>query len=173
MTQEPTYQAQAPSSQLPAEQMTRRINLGRLWAGGLATAIVTALIVVVGILVARQVLGTPALSSGTTAARYANTSSTVYALLAAAAALASTVLMNLLLLAVPQPARFFSWIAALVTVAAVILPFTAVGPTGPKVATALINLLVGGAIAILLSSIAAGCIRRTQAQVGLVPPTNI
>ena len=180
MTQEPYYPA--PGDQLPVQPAqqtqqaqqtqpaTRQINIGRLWAGGLATAVVTALIVVVGVLVARQLLGTPALSSSSSG-RYANGTITTYALLAAAAALLATAVMNLLLLAVPQPARFFSWIAGLVTVAAAILPFTMAGANGTKVASALINLLVGVAILALISSIAAGCVRRSDLRTGAVTPT--
>lgn len=157
MAQEPAYRISG--EQTANQRVVRRVNIGRLWAGGLATAIVTALIVVVGVLVARQVLGTAALSSKS-AGIYANGTVTTYALLAAAAALLATILMNLLLLAVPQPARFFSWIVGLLTAVVAILPFTEVGPTGPKFASALINLLVGIAILALLGSIAAGSIRR-------------
>ena len=174
-TVNPRPAGQRPVSQLPSNQpppvqpTTRQINFGRLWAGGLATAVVTALIVVVGVLVARQLLGTPALSSSSSG-RYAETSITSYALFAAAAALIGTLVMNLLLLAVPQPTRFFSWIAGLVTVAAVILPYTMAGQNGTKTATAVINLLVGIAISALVGSIAAGSIRRPDPRGGYIAP---
>jgi uncharacterized membrane protein YhaH (DUF805 family) len=158
MTQEPADQI--PGGRLATPKAARRINTGRLWAGGLATAVVTALIVVVGVLAARQILGSAALAT-TTIHGYAAGTFAKYALLAAAAALLATILMNLLLLAVPQPARFFSWIVGLLTAVGAILPFTMAGPTGPTVASALINLLVGIAILALLGSIAAGCVRRT------------
>jgi uncharacterized membrane protein YhaH (DUF805 family) len=156
MTQEPAYQI--PGDQLATPNAVRRINAGRLWAGGLATALVSALIVSVGVLVARQILGSAAFSA--TAPGYADGTVVSYALLAAAAALAATILMHLLLLAVPQPTRFFGWIVGLLVVTATILPFTTAGPTDHKVASALINLLVGIAVLALLGSIGAGCVRR-------------
>jgi hypothetical protein len=159
MTQDPAYLI--PGDKLATPTVARRINIGRLWAGGVATAVVSALLVLVGVLIARQLLGTPALSSKTNSG-YADGTVVKYALLAAAAALAATILMHLLLFAVPQPARFFSWIVGLITAAATILPFTMAGPTDPKFASALINLLVGIAIGVLLGSIAAGCIARVS-----------
>lgn len=157
MTQEPTYRMPADQAVNPGP--VRRINLTRLWAGGLATALVSSLIVVVGVLVARQVLGTAVLL-GKAPNGYADGTVATYALRAGAAALLATVLMNLLLLAVPQPDRFFRWIVGLVAVTAGILPFTMSGPTGPKAASAIINLLVGIAILALLGSIGPACVRR-------------
>ena len=49
------YRSEA-ASQRPA------VNAGRLWAGGLATALVAALIAVVGILAARGLFGVPMLA---------------------------------------------------------------------------------------------------------------
>ena len=167
MTQDPTYRMPIEQPANPA--VIRRVNFGRLWAGGLATAIVTALIVVVGVLVARQVIG----AAGSQTGKYADGTVVHYALLAAAAALLATILMNLLLLAVPQPSRFFGWIIGLVTAVAAILPFTMTGPTGPKIASALINLVVGIAILTLLGSIAAGSVRRSVSPDGYDPPTVI
>jgi Protein of unknown function (DUF1269) len=39
-----------------------RLNAGRLWAGGVATAIVAALVVVAGVYIARGILGIPVLA---------------------------------------------------------------------------------------------------------------
>ena len=169
MSQEPTYTI--PGDQLPIEQMSRRINIGRLWAGGLATAIVAGLIVVVGVLVSRQVLGIPVLSAKADGG-YGNGTTTTYALLAAAAAVLATILMHLLLLAVPSPAQFFGWILGLIVVAAAILPFTETGPTDQKVASAVINLLVGLAIFTLLNTIAASCVRRPRPLGRAAAPTT-
>lgn len=170
MAQEPAYEI--PGEPTTAQRTVRRVNYGRLWAGGLATAAVAALIVVVGVLVARQVLGSTALA-GKSNGTYVGGTETKYVLLAVAAALLATVLMHLLLLAVPQPARFFSWMVGLLTAVAVILPFTTTGPTSPKVADAAVNLLVGIAILALLGSIAAASIRRPgPPSTAFAPPVN-
>jgi hypothetical protein len=39
-----------------------RLNAGRLWAGGVATAVVAALVVVAGVYIARGILGIPVLA---------------------------------------------------------------------------------------------------------------
>jgi hypothetical protein len=41
---------------LPAGPQRPRLEVGRLWAGGLATAVVAALIALVGVLIVRAVL---------------------------------------------------------------------------------------------------------------------
>ena len=38
------------------------VNAGRLWAGGVATAVVAALVVVAGVFIARGILGIPVLA---------------------------------------------------------------------------------------------------------------
>jgi hypothetical protein len=79
------------------------VNAGRLWAGGAATAVVAALGVVVGIVIARGVLGIPVLAPAT-ADRFGNSPSTaVYAALAAGCALLATALLHVLLLGTPAP----------------------------------------------------------------------
>ena len=81
------------------------IDAGRLWTGGLATALVAALVALVGVLIARGLFDVPVLAPrregmfgdvGTTARR---------AILAAVAALPATGLMHLLLLSTPRPFR--------------------------------------------------------------------
>jgi hypothetical protein len=61
-----------------------RVNAGRLWAGGTATAVVAALAVLAGVLITRGVLGIPVLAPKT-ANNFGNSATTVYMLLAARA----------------------------------------------------------------------------------------
>src|SRR6202047_1929882 len=89
-----------------------RVNAGRLWAGGAATAVVAALAVVVGVLITRGVLGIPVLAPKT-ANNVGNSSTADYALLAAGGALLATALLHMLLLGTPRPFAFFAWITAL------------------------------------------------------------
>lgn len=134
------------------------LSAGRLWSGGVATAVVAALIVVVGVLICRGILGIELLAPGE-AGDFGDGSTTGYALAAAGAALAATLLMHLLILGIPQPLQFFGWIAGLATAAAALLPLTTSAPVDAQLATGAINLVVGIAIISLLISIAGSALR--------------
>jgi Family of unknown function (DUF6069) len=135
------------------------VNAGRLWAGGLATAVVAALVVIVGILLARGVFGVPVLAPEGDGA-WGDADTGKYALYAALAALLATGLMHLLLLYTPRPWRFFGWIVGLATFGAVIAPFATNAQTSAKFATATINLVLGLAIGSLVSGAARSAARR-------------
>src|SRR4051812_2376248 len=91
------------------------VNAGRLWAGGLATAVVAALIALAGILVGRGLFGVEVLAPKG-AGVWGDADTGWYALAAALGALAATGLIHLLLLYTPKPMRFFGWVMTLVTV---------------------------------------------------------
>jgi hypothetical protein len=100
-----------------------RVDAGRLWTGGLATALVAALVAVVGVLIARGLFDVPVLAP-TREGALGNANTARLAILAAAAALVATGLMHLLLLlSTPRPFRFFTWIVSLLTLLAVLAPF--------------------------------------------------
>jgi hypothetical protein len=130
---------------------TRRVDAGRLWTGGLATAIVAALAAMVGILIARGVLSIPLLAPNTNGT-WGDASTPAYCGAAFLAALVATGLLHLLLLATPQPFLFFGWIVGLLTVAAAVEPFTTNAELASKVATGVISAVVGIAIGSLLVS---------------------
>ncbi len=130
------------------------VNAGRLWAGGIATAVVAALAVVAGVLIARGVLGIPVLAPKT-ASNFGNSSTAVYAALAAGCALLATALLHVLLLGTPRPLTFFAWITALADVVVAAAPFTQPAPLASKIFTAIINIIVGVAVISLLESDAA------------------
>ena len=135
-----------------------QINANRLWTGGLATAVVAALVAVVGVLIARGLFDVPVLAP-TEDGALGNANTTRLALLAAGAALAATGLMHLLLLFIPRPWQFFTWIMSLVTLAAVLAPFSTDAEVATKVATAAIFLAIGVAIGSLLSGVASSAVR--------------
>ena len=145
------YPDQADYPEQPAEP---QVNLGRLWAGGLGTAVVVALVIVVAIMLVRGILNIPVLSPEG-AGTYGTVSTTSYAIAGAAAAIVATGLLNLLLALMPNPLQFFYWITGLVTALAVLLPFTLVAGLDAKIATAVINLIAGLCIITLLGSIGA------------------
>src|SRR6201986_5488253 len=93
----------------PGPGSSRQVDARPLWSGGVATAVVAALIALVGILVARWLFKVPILSPRREGA-WGNASTVGYVLAAAAGALAATALMDLLLISTPDPRGFFGWI---------------------------------------------------------------
>ncbi|MBP2328775.1 hypothetical protein JOF56_009160 [Kibdelosporangium banguiense] len=130
------------------------VNAARLWASGLATAVVAALLAVVGILIARGVVEVAVLAPKGEGV-WGNANTFTYAMLSALAALLATGMMHLLILAVAAPRQFFTWIMVLMTLIAVVLPLTLTVEIGGKIATAVINLAIGLAITIVLNTVAA------------------
>ena len=134
------------------------VNAARLWTGGLATAVVAALVAVVGVLIARGLFDVPVLAPAREGA-LGNTTTGRLAILAAVAALVATGLMHLLLVSTPRPFRFFTWIVSLLTLVAVLAPFMTDATLGIQVATAAIGLVIGMAIGSLVSGAARSAIR--------------
>jgi hypothetical protein len=136
-----------------------KVDAGRLWAGGVATAIVAALVALVGILVCRWLFNIPILAPRQDGA-YGNVHTTGLVLAAAVAALIATAIAHLLLLSTPRPLAFFHWIVGLATVVVVLFPFSTAAPLPEKVATAAVFLVIGFAIGSLLTGVAARSVRR-------------
>jgi len=134
------------------------IDAGRLWAGGAATACVAALVAAVGVLVFNSVLDVrlvqPPLLLTPTGSLVVN-----YALTAFVAALVATGVAHLLAATTPRPRLFFGWIVGLATVATMVVPFAAEAAVAAKVCTAAINLVVGIAIASLLTGVLSRTVR--------------
>jgi hypothetical protein len=83
---------------------TPKVDAGRLWTGGLATAAVAALVALVGVLIARGLFDVPLLAP-TSEGTLGDASTAGLAGLAAGAALLATGLMHLLLLSTPRPGQ--------------------------------------------------------------------
>jgi len=86
------------------EPPTPRVDAGRLWAGGAASAVVAALIGLVGVLVIRAVFNV-AFAGSRDAGVFGDSSTAVLCALAALAAIAATGLAHLLVLSTPRPRR--------------------------------------------------------------------
>lgn len=138
-----------------------RPDAGRLWAGGVATAIVAALIALVGVLICRWTLAIPILAPESDGA-WGSAHTGEFVLAAAIVALAATAVLHLLMLATPDPGVFLKWIMGLVTLAAVVYPFSTGAPLDQKIATAVVVLVLGVAIASLLSAVAVRAVRRVD-----------
>jgi hypothetical protein len=137
----------------------RTLDAGRLWIGGVMTALVAALVAVVGVLICRGLLDVPVLAPADEGA-FGNAGTFRLAGLAALAALLATGLLHLLLLSSPQPLRFFTWIVALATIAAALAPFLTDADLAEKVATALVYVAIGISIGSLLSGVARSASRQ-------------
>jgi hypothetical protein len=128
------------------------VNAVRLWSGGAATAGVAALVAVIGVLIARDILGFdlygPALLLSVS-----GSIGTDYVITAAALALAGTGLAHALAVTTPRPQAFFSWIVGLLTLAAVVVPFARDAVLASQISVATINLVIGLSIGSLLSTV--------------------
>jgi Family of unknown function (DUF6069) len=138
------------------------LEAGRLWTGGVATAIVAALVAILGVLLVRGVLKV-ALLAPDEAGTLGDGSTVVLALLAALGALAATGLMHVLLLTTPRPWQFFNAIVALVTLIAAVLPFLTTAERASKLATAVIVIFIGGTIGALINGVARSAVRTSRA----------
>lgn len=138
--------------------MRVRPDSAQFWAGGVATAVVAALIALVGILICRWTLGIPILAPAGEGA-WGNAHTGEYVFGAAAVAIVAAALLYLLEFGAPAPRIFFGWIMALATLAAVVYPFSTGAPVDQKVATAVVNLVLGIAITSLLSAVSSRAAR--------------
>lgn len=137
---------------------SRRVGAARLWAGGLVVALMTALAAAVAVLLARGVLGIPVFAPVQDATVLGATGRV--ALGAALAALLATAVLQLALRVTTRPARFLTWIVALATSVAMLLPFTSYASWQAKAGTAGICLVTGAVIGTLLAAVARGAARR-------------
>ena len=144
----PARISRRPPASGPPARVT--VNAGRLWAAGVATALVCALIGLVGVLVVRAVFKV-ALYAPESASAVGDIDTGLLCLAAAGAALVATGLVHLLLLSTPRPLSYFGWIVGLATLAAVVVPFLSVSPLSVAVAMAVIHLIIGLAIGTLIS----------------------
>jgi hypothetical protein len=154
----------------PEPEPRRRHDARPLWSGGVATAVVAALIALVGILVCRWLFNVPILSPRGEGA-WGNASTVGYVFAAAACALVATALMYLLLLTTPYPRVFFGWIIGLATVVAVVFPFSSTAPMSQKIATGLLNLVLGVAIGTLIAEVSRRATRRRVVRGGYDRPS--
>ena len=138
------------------------IDVGQLWSGGVATAIVAGLVALVGVLVCRWLFSVPILAPKSDGA-YGDAHTTDFVLAATGAALVATALAHLLLVSTPRPLVFFWWIVGLATVVVVLYPFSTAAPLSEKAATAAVDLVIGIVIGSLVSGVAERSTRVRQA----------
>lgn len=145
------------------ERNELRIDGGRLWAGGLATAVVAGLVAEVGILVARGLMHL-AVFAPMGDGLWGDANTTTYAVGAGVIALAATGLLHFLVATTPSGTIFFGWIMGLLTVVAVVTPLKVIGTSTEIIATAVLNALIGLVITTLLISAGNGARTRMRSQ---------
>jgi hypothetical protein len=134
-----------------ADEPAAELDPALLWTSGAVTAVIAALVALVGILLARGILSVPLLAARADGT-WGDRSTAGYAVAVALVALAATGLLHLLLLVTPHPFLFFGWIVGLLTLVAALVPFAAEATLSSRLATCLINVVVGIAIGALLAA---------------------
>lgn len=150
--EEPTRRYPAAAEPQPQSDHPT-VDAAKLWAGGFGTAVVAALVALVGILLVRGVFGIHILSPSEAGA-YGSSATTTYAFGAFGVAILATGVLHMLLLLMPRPMSFFVWIMLLVIAVGVLIPFTVVADLESQIATAGLNLVIGICIMSLLNSVA-------------------
>ncbi|MDT7801208.1 MAG: hypothetical protein QOI78_4641 [Actinomycetota bacterium] len=131
------------------------VDARSLWTGGVATAVVAALVAVVGVLIVRGVFGLPVMAPGN--AGYVD--AVGLAVFAAGGGLLATALAHVLLLLAPRPMAFFGWIVGLVTLAFAIWPSTVSAGVAGHFANAVLYVVLGVAIGTLVGRTAGQAVR--------------
>jgi Family of unknown function (DUF6069) len=147
--------AGGPASDAFASASGPNVDARRLWAGGGASALVAALVAIVGVLISRGLFETEVVGvrSGVPVTFLG------FAVGAAVVALGATGLVHLLLRSTPRPLVFFGWIVSLTTVIGALWPFLTDESLAVQVATSLVTLAVGICIGSLVSRVAAVSVR--------------
>lgn len=141
-----TYQADRPSG------TRRRVDPVRLWAGGVATALVAGGIAFVGVLVIRAIFHIPGMHRFGN--DYRDIDRLLLAICAAAAALLATALLHLLMISTPRAHKFFAWIVGLVVVGLIVQELIGGNDFPTNVLLSALYLIIGIAIASLLTGVA-------------------
>jgi hypothetical protein len=147
-----------PETPVGGGNVRLRPDAGQFWAGAAATAVVAALIALVGILICRWTLHIPILAPSSDGA-WGNAHTGEYVVAAVCVALVAAALLYLLTLGTPQPGMFFGWIIGLATLAAVVYPFSTGAAIAQKAATSIVDLALGIAVGTLLAAVAARAVR--------------
>lgn len=134
----------------------RLVHDGLLWTGGIATAMVAALVTLTGAVIARGILQVP-LIVPTATGGWGEVSAATY-LGTGAYTLAATALLYGLLVAAPQPFLFFGWTMGLATLVMGLMPLAAHTSTPSAAISIAVNLSVCGAVWSLLVAVGHACV---------------
>lgn len=158
--QEPTRQV-GPSPEPPRWRGQTEFSATKLWTGGVAAALIEALLAVVGFLVVKNILRMPILGVAPSGNTYSPTMAG-YAFAGAVAAILATAVMHLLLVGTPRPLFYFGWVGALCTAILFLIPLGIRQDWSNVVPTAVINLIGGIVITVIVRGTAAASITRPR-----------
>lgn len=136
------------------------LEVGRYWAGALATMLVAALIGLTADVILEEVLGLEIHSQvdllGT------GSDITAWAVVGALFALLAAVVLYLLVLTTPRPGSFFAWVIGLATVVLAALPFADRAELVPAILAAVVWIVIGSATySLLTGTLSRTVVRRT------------
>jgi hypothetical protein len=150
-----TYRADTPYGS------NRRVDPIRLWAGGLATALVAGGVAFVGVMVIHALFRVPGLRRiGGEEYPFDKLS---LAITAAAVALLATGLLHLLMVSTPRAGTFFAWIMGIFVVAVIVQELLGGGSWLSNVLFSALYLVIGVAIASLLAGVARTAVKSVPA----------
>lgn len=129
----------------------RRVDPVRVWAGGVATALVAGGVAYVGVLVIHALFRVPGVHK--IGGEDYDFDQLSLAITAAVAALLATALLHLLMVSTPRAHAFFAWIVGLFVVAAIVQELLGGGGWFSNLLFSALYLVIGGAIASLLSGV--------------------
>jgi hypothetical protein len=147
------YAPKAPSAarrpvSYAASNYSADIDQIRYWVGAALTAVIAALVGVIGAVVAHGIVHVPMMVNAT-----------VFGLASAGLALVAAALYDGMLHVAPRPTAYYASVAALVTTLATLLPFTMAATLHSQIVMAAMNLGVG-LVAVILIPMAAVNARR-------------
>ena len=128
-----------PAPRYRAANYTTDIDQVRFWVGAGLTALIAALIGVIGAVVAHGIVHVPMMVNPA-----------AFGLASAGIALAAAALYDGMAHVAPRPTAYFAAVAALVTTLATLLPFTFTGTLHTQIVMAAMNLGVGLVVLILV-----------------------
>ncbi|WP_275003170.1 hypothetical protein [Promicromonospora iranensis] len=136
------------------------LEVGRFWAGALATTLVAALIGLAANFILGEVLNLEIRAQ----ADLFGTGSDMMAWVVAGAlfALAAAAVLYLLVMSTPRPRSFFGWVVALATVILAAVPFAGQFELVPAILAAIIWIIIGSAVySLLTGTLSRTVVRRT------------
>jgi len=140
----------------PARPADPSVDAGRFWAGVVATALVAALVGLVGVVIVDQILSFELAVQDVFGV---NSTGAAYVVGAAVIAVLAGGLLHLLVLTTPKPKAFFGWIMFLGTLTAALLPLTWTDVLESSISAGIVNALIGIAIWSLLLGVLSRTLR--------------
>lgn len=140
-----------------------RADAGRLWAGGVVTAIVAVGVTLIGVLISHKLLHTALLNPDGSRVATDDAMFTL-PLLVAIITLVSTGLLHLLMTTTPRAPEFFAWIGALAIVLILLEVYLSSDEVNERLVTGGLYLLLGVVVTSSLSGVGRTAVRYTRRQ---------